>query len=350
MEEVEELTRELVRLPSWEDETLAGDYIEDWLREETDATVERDEAGNVLAWHGKAEERVALVGHHDTVPPADAQVEDGVPTVEKSDGRLYGRGTADMKGAVAAAMLAFRDASCEDTAFASFVGEERGGVGAKHATRNGFVPDRAVVGEGSSGYSSPGTLDVATAHRGRREVRVVAEGEATHSVDSTDDSNPIYASVDVINRIRQYETPTVDVEGGRLEGSLTVTHIEGRGEATNVVPSRCEFVVDERTVPGVSPYGFCEDVKTKVLDEMPPMECDDTDFARLVRDATREDGESELVVKPHATDAGWLGSAGVSCVVCGPAERGEAHTDDESVSVDVLLLSERAYRRVLERT
>jgi acetylornithine deacetylase len=351
MEEVEELTRELVRIPSHEDETQAGDFIEDWLCDETDATVtvERDEAGNVLANRGGP--NVALVGHHDTVPPAEGQVEDGIPVCENRDGRLYGRGTADMKGALAAAMVAFRDAASDGTAFASFVGEEIGGVGAKHATDDGFVPDRAVVIEGSAGYSAPGALDVAVAHRGRRELRVVAHGAAEHAGDADEGSNAVYCAVDDINRMRRYESPGVEVEGGSLEGSLTVTRIEGRGDAINVVPSRCEFVVDERTVPGASSYDLDEvEAEATVADEMPPMECDDRGFARMVRESAREDTASEFVVKPHATDAGHLAAAGSSCVVCGPAERGEAHTDGESVSVDSLVRAEGVYRRVLERS
>jgi len=357
MEEVEELTRELVRIPSYEDETRAGDFIENWLREETDATatVKRDEAGNVVARRGEPE--TALVGHHDTVPPADGQVEDGTPTVEKVDGRLYGRGTADMKGALAAGMVAFRDASADRTAFASFVGEERGGIGAKHATKDGFVPDRAVVIEGSAGYSSPESLDVAVAHRGRRELRVVAHGEAKHAGEADDSSNAVYAAVDSINRMRRYESPITEVGFGtdkeslEVEGSLTVTRIEGKGDAVNVVPSRCEFVVDERTVPGTPPYDLDEvEREATVVDEMPPMECDDPGFAGTVREVGREDAAAEFVVKPHATDAGHLAAAGSSCVVCGPAERGEAHTDDESVSVKTLVRAEGVYRRILERS
>lgn len=349
MSEVEDLTRGLVRIPSHEDETRAGDFVEDWLREETDASVERDGAGNVLARRGS--EEVALVGHHDTVPPSEGQIKDGIPVCEKRGGRLYGRGTADMKGALAAAMVAFRDAEAPDTAFASFVGEERSGVGAKHATSNGFVPDRAVVIEGSAGYSSPGALDAVVAHRGRREVRVVTRGEPRHAGDATEDGsgNAVYAAVESINRMRRYESPEVEVEGGTLEGSLTVTSIESKGEAINVVPSRCEFVVDERTVPGTPGYSFDEEgTEATVVDEMPPMECDDDGFWRAVLDAAREDGASEPVVKPHATDAGHLTEAGSSCVVCGPAERGEAHTEDESVSVGALGRAERTYRRLLE--
>jgi len=354
MEEVEALTRQLVGIPSHEDETEAGDYVEDWLRDETKATVERDGAGNVIAYHD--EPRTAIVGHHDTVPPAEGQTEDGKTVCEERDGRLYGRGTADMKGAVAAAMVAFRDASADRTAFASFVGEERGGIGAKHATGEGFAPDRAVVIEGSAGYSSQDALDVAVAHRGRRELRVVARGEAKHAGESDDGGNAVYTAVDAVNRMRRYESPTVEVGMGdrdfEIEESLTVTRIEGAGEATNVVPSRCEFVVDERTAPGATPYSLDEHagMEGEVVDEMPPMECDNPDFARTVRGAAREDGAAEFIVKPHATDAGHLAEADSSCVVCGPAERGEAHTEDESVSVEEIERAERIYRRVLERS
>jgi acetylornithine deacetylase len=349
--EIEGLTRELVRAPSHEDETVAGDLIEGWLRDETDADVERDDAGNVLARRDGAE--VALVGHHDTVPPADGQVEDGEPTVERRNGRLYGRGAADMKGALAAAMVAFRDAEEEEgAAFASFVGEESGGVGARYATSNGFVPDRAVVVEGSAGYSSPDALDVAVAHRGRREVRGIAEGEAEHAGVAGDGTNPVYDAVDAINRIRRYENREATVELGdrsfSMEGSATVTRVEGRGEATNVTPSRCEFTVDERTVPGEGLDLGALGVGIEVVSEMPPMECDDAGFARMVRDGAREVGASEYVTKPHATDAGWLAEAGSSTVVCGPAERGEAHTDDESVSVEAVVRASEVYRRVLE--
>jgi acetylornithine deacetylase len=349
--ELEELTRELVRVPSYEDETEVGNTIEGWLREETEAEVERDDAGNVMALRGDPD--VALVGHHDTVPPADGQMKNGAPTVEKRDGRLYGRGTADMKGALAAAMVGFREADGSNIAFASFVGEERGGIGARHAMNDGFIPDRAVVVEGSKDYSSSESLDVAVAHRGRREIRFVTHGKAEHAGGGPDESNAVYAAVDAINQIRQYENPETTVEIGEkqfpVQGSATVTRVEGKGEAVNVTPSECEFVVDERTVPN-SPVLSLDELSadTTLIDEMPPMECADEGFAETVRNAAREDGESRFVTKPHATDAGWLAQSGTSTVVCGPAELGEAHTEDESVSLDALERSESVYRRVLE--
>ncbi|APX97918.1 M20 family metallopeptidase [Natronorubrum daqingense] len=364
---VVELTRELVSIPSHEDETAAGDFIESWLREETTATVRRDEAGNVIARAGptgskrESVDSLALVGHHDVVEPDETQVDGGEYVVEARDGRLYGRGTADMKGAVAAAMLAFRDATAAvdaetatgELVFASFVGEEVGGVGARHAIDHGFAPEYAIVGEGSTGYSSPGVTDVAVAHKGRRGSTITASGEAAHASEVGAGENAIYRATDAVDRIRGLEEPAVTVAGETLAGSLVVTEIDG-GTAMNVVPDRCELTIDERTVPGeraaLERVAELEGVEWTVDQDLPPMRCEDGAFAERVLEAAAsvQPGSPELVTKPHATDAGWLSAAGTECVIYGAAEPGEAHTEDESVSIDVLERCQRTYQRVAE--
>ncbi|MHC3439713.1 M20 family metallopeptidase [Natrialbaceae archaeon A-gly3] len=349
-----EVTRELVEIPSHDDETAAGDYLEGWLREQTDATVRRDEVGNVFARKGAVEgQTLALVGHHDVVPPDDAQVEDGEYVIEHRGDRLYGRGAADMKGAVAAAALAFRDAEPSgELVFASFVGEEVGGVGARHAIEEGFAPDYAVVGEGSTGYSSPGVTDVAVAHKGRRGSTITATGTAAHASEPGAGTNAIYRATEAVEEIRELETPVVSVAGERLEGKLTVTEIDGES-AMNVVPDRCRVTVDERTVPGERvPLERVDGVGVDwtVDQDLPPMECTDEAFAEAVLEAAHlaQEGTPEHVTKPHATDAGWLTQAGTECVICGPAEPGEAHTADESVSLEVLERCREIYRHVAE--
>ncbi|MEF8863565.1 MAG: M20/M25/M40 family metallo-hydrolase, partial [Haloarculaceae archaeon] len=193
MEELTDLAADLVSVPSHEDETAAGDAIESWLRTETDADVERDDAGSVIARRGEGEESLALVGHHDVVPPDEGQVRGNGYVVRTEDGRLYGRGAADMKGAVAAAMCAFRDADpTTELVFASFVGEEVGGIGARHAIEEGFAPDYAVVGEGSTNYSGPDVTDVVVAHRGRRGSTLLAHGTASHASEPEAGVNAVY--------------------------------------------------------------------------------------------------------------------------------------------------------------
>jgi acetylornithine deacetylase len=346
------LTRNLVEIPSHEDEQRAGEYIETWLREHTDAAVEHDTHGNVLARRETGDgPTLALVGHHDVVPPDESQVDDGGYVVERRDGRLYGRGAADMKGAVAAAMLAFRDVDRPGLAFVSFAGEEVGGRGARAAIADGFAPEYALVGEGSTGYSAPGVTDVAIAHKGRRASTLVAEGRAAHASEPDAGENAIYSASDAIAALRELSAPETTVLGREVQGSLVVTEIEG-GSAWNVVPERCTVTVDERTVPGErAPLDDLPGVRRELDQDLPPMACRDEGFAADVLAAARasQDGQPERVIKPHATDAGWLADAGTTCLVCGPAEPGEAHTATESVSLSVLDRCRELYRRTAER-
>jgi acetylornithine deacetylase len=351
------LTRELVSIPSHEDERAAGDAVESWLRAETDATVRRDDHGNVVARRGSADPTttLALVGHHDVVAPADDQIDaDGGYVVTERDGRLHGRGTADMKGALAAAMLAFRDADpAVDLVFASFVGEEEGGIGARAAIDDGFAPDRAVVVEGSTGYSVAGVTDVAVAHKGRRGSTLVAGGTAGHASRPDEADNAVYRACDAVDVVRSLDAPETTVLGNHLSGSVAVTEIDG-GSAWNVIPDRCEVTIDERTVPGerveLGEAETIDGVEWQVDQDLPPMACGDAAFADRVLAAADgvQAGEPEQVVKPHATDAGWLAEAGTDCVVCGAAEPGEAHTATESVAIDVLERCYDLYRRVAD--
>jgi acetylornithine deacetylase len=358
-DELVALTKALVRVPSHEEagEREAGDIVERWLRAETESEVWRDDRGNVFARRaGRAGPTLALVGHHDVVPPAERQVASGGDqlTFECDGERLHGRGTADMKGALAAAMLAFRDADpATDLQFASFVAEEQGGLGAQAAVEDGFVPDHAVVCEGSTGYSAPGVTDVAVAHKGRRGSTLVAGGEAAHASEPEAGENAVYRACDAIGVVRDLDFPETEVLGHELSGSVAVTEIDG-GTAWNVIPEQCTVTVDERTVPGErAPLERAEavdGVTWRVDQDLPPMACDDAAFADLVLAAADGAQEStpEQVVKPHATDAGWLAEAGTTCVVCGAAEPGEAHTKNESVSLQVLDRCYHIYRGTAE--
>lgn len=255
-----------------------------------------------------------------------------------------------MKGAVAAAMLAFRGSGREGLVFASFAGEEVGGRGARAAIADGFAPTYAVVAEGSTGYSAPGVTDVAVAHKGRRASTLVADGVAAHASEPAAGENAIYRASDAISALREFDPPATTVLGRQVEGSIVVTGIEG-GSAWNVVPDRCAVTVDERTVPGERAPLDELPVGWELDQDLPPMACHDEAFADdvLAAAAAGQDGTPEAVIKPHATDAGWLADAGTTCVVCGPAEPGEAHTATESVSLAALDRCREVYERTAGR-
>lgn len=361
MRELHKLSRDLVGIPSHESEARAGDYIETWLRDHTDANVIRDEAGtaagrggNVVARKGDGPVSLALVGHHDVVPPDAEQLVDGEYRIEEQDSRLYGRGTADMKGSVAAAMCAFRDAApAVELIFASFVGEEVDGIGVRAAIENGFTPTYAIVAEGTTNYSKPGVTDVAVAHRGRREIAIVSRGSAAHAGQPGAGQNAIYRAHDALDIVRNLDPAVATLDGHTLEGSVVATRTSG-GAATNVVPERCTITLDERTVPGertsLERLEALDGVSWHIDSEVPPMKCTDDAFATAVLEAARaeQEGPPEHVGKPHATDASYLASAGTHCLICGASEPGEAHTASESVSLDVLDRCYRIYRRIAE--
>ena len=374
MEELTTLATDLAATPSHAGEREAGDVIESWLRAETDAEVTRDDGladaggkravdgggqddvdrgGNVMARKGSGPS-LALVGHHDVVPPAESQVNEGEYVLKRRNGRLHGRGTADMNGALAAAMLAFRDADpTGELVFASFVGEESGCLGAAAAVDRGFAPDYAVVAEGSTNYATSGVTDVVVAHNGRRGGTITAQGEAAHASEPEKGANAVYRALDAVEVVRDIDASATTVWDHDVSGSIAVTEIEG-GSAWNVVPESCTVTVDERTVPGarapIDRVEAIEGVSWRVDQDLPPMRCSDEAFADAVLEAAGacQDGDPEAVTKSAATDAGRLSRVGTACVVCGPSEPGEAHTATESVAIDAIERCYRIYRTTAE--
>tara|TARA_A100001037_G_scaffold302326_2_gene333680 strand:- start:8675 stop:9730 length:1056 start_codon:yes stop_codon:yes gene_type:complete len=347
--EILDLAKELIEIPSHESEKEVGKVIQEWIKKETDAKVVQDEVGNIIARRGVGD-KLAFIGHHDVVPPSSSQIKRGRCEVFEEEGRLYGRGSADMKGALASMMHAFRDSDPEEgLVFASFIGEEKGGIGAKYAISKGFNPKFVVVGEGSTGYSNEGVVDIAIAHRGRRESKITIQGEESHASQWNQGKNAIYLAAEVIQKIGRLPMEEVSIEGNKMRGSISITGIRG-GTATNINPGRCELVIDERVVPegnGMDSIG--EEFEWEVTQEIPSFRCRDMSFAqRIVELAGRVTSGSRLIVKPHTTDAGWFSEKGCICIVCGPAELGEAHTAKESVDIKSLENCAQIYQMIAE--
>ena len=149
------------------------------------------------------------------------------------------------------------------------------------------------------------------------------------------------------------DMPTETVFGESLAGSVTVTEIES-ADGWNTVPNYCEVTVDERTVPGhtadLERFESMPGIEFTVEQNLPPMCCESKGFANHVLEIAKDhqSGTANHIVKPHATDAGWLSNAGTDCVICGPAEPGEAHTASESVSKSLLSAAFECYLGVAD--
>lgn len=321
------------------------------------ATIGGGEDGRSLAWNG----------HLDVVPAGSLDTWTHDPWAGEIDdeGRLVGRGAADMKGPIAAALAAAAALRRADTpingslVFHLAADEELAGVhGTKVLWERGFLTQSAaIVGE-------PSELQVGLAERGGAWFTATAYGKAAHG------SQP-HRGVNAITSMARFLLRLPEVLPDRehpLVGRPTVNAalISG-GSAPNVVPDRCEVDIDRRIVPGETDP---DEVRAPFLElvrslraEHPEVEIEvelrewtdaaevsaDTDIVRLAADAVEAatGARPELVGFTGITDARfYINEAHIPTVICGPGSLTVAHTADESVAVDELVAGARSYARM----
>jgi succinyl-diaminopimelate desuccinylase len=374
-DEILELARRLVAIPSYAGEHrweagVAGALEAFFRREGLDVIRQpvQDGRENVLAvlpGRETGRPRVMLNGHMDTVPPSGSM---RYPPfgAEVHDGRLWGRGAVDMKGAVAAmaaALAALRRAGVRPrraVVLAAVIGEESGNVGTAALGTNGPPADLAVVGE-------PSGLAIIPAHRGVYRCDVVVHGRAAHGSTPELGVNAIALAARLILALddrlpEMWKAQRHPVLGGP---SVNIGTIRG-GIATNVVPDRCEFTFGKRWVPGDSPERIRADLETVIAGSIgagqaevlsnaafdavarPPLDlAPEHPLARTLAGAARAvTGREPAVGRFQAfTDAAVLQAAGTPAVVFGPGELALAHTDEEHIAVADLHTAARIYAR-----
>lgn len=373
-----ELTRELVARAS---ENPPGDEqaVAEWLAERLEASpvsfsVETTDVfegrPNVVARAGDPERGSLLLAGHTDVVPADESnwtTDPYDPTVRS--GRLVGRGTADMKGAIAAMVVAaerYLDSADDpgEVVLAFVVDEEHGGNGMQRLVEDGVDADAAVIGE-------PTELDVCTAIKGVARYEVTVRGESCHSGQPDEGRDAIRGLKELLDRIERLDA---DLESTSHEvlahEDVTVTEVAG-GLAPNVVADRADATIDWRFLPGTTEADPFDDRLRSTLADLTvdgvefPVDIDRTVFARAgetdpdhpivtsVIDAARENGvDAALVGFDAATDARFLiHDAGIPTVHFGPGSITEdAHAVDESVAVDELVTTAAVYESILETT
>jgi len=249
-----------------------------------------------------------------------------------ADGRLYGRGAYDMKGSLAAIMLAASRAAelplRGDVVVTAVADEEVASVGtaAVAASRSA---DAAIVTE-------PTEMRLAVAHKGFVAWEIETRGVAAHGSRPDLGVDAIARMGDVLVRLDGFEGEAEHALLGR--GSVHASLVEG-GQEFSSYPARCLLKGERRTVPGETPElverelrGFLGDVEgeTRIVFSRPPFEAaEDAEIVRLVR---RHAGDPELVGVPFWADSALLAEAGIPTVVFGPGGGG-AHAVVEWVSL-----------------
>ena len=315
------------------------------------------ETGPSLAWNGHLD--VVPAGSLDTWrhDPWAGEIDD--------DGHLVGRGAADMKGPIGAALAAasaLRRAGTPLTGSLVFhlaADEELAGVhGTKVLWERGLLTqDAAIVGE-------PSELQVGLAERGGAWFTATAFGKAAHGSQPHRGVNAITSMARFLLRLSEV---LPDIEHPLVGRPTVNAALIAGGSAPNVVPDRCEVDIDRRTVPGeTDPDAVRAPFLTLVGSlraEHPEVEIEvrlrewtdaaeaspDTGIARIAVDAVGAvtGSRPEMVGFTGITDARfYINQANVPTVICGPGSLSVAHTADEWVPVDELVAGARAYARM----
>jgi acetylornithine deacetylase/succinyl-diaminopimelate desuccinylase-like protein len=330
---------------------LLARLLEPWGARITLQTVRPDRPNFIATFPGRDEPRsFMLEAHSDTVPG------EGQFTPAVRDGRLYGRGACDTKGAMAAMLVAIETVLSEmgrppvTLHFVSTCNEESGAAGAHHLMKSGFRADCAVVGE-------PTNLAIVYAHKGALRLRLRTKGVAAHSSTPERGVNAIYAMSRVVAALEKDVAPRL-AEIRHLDlGSptLSVGTIRG-GSQVNVVPDWCEIDVDRRLVPGEERDGVVasilgalpEEVSHTITEYYAPLGQEPA--SPLVRRMAAALGESRLATAPWASNAGVFAAAGLPSVLFGPGSIQQAHTSEEYVELAQVESAVRVYAALIRES
>ncbi|HEX5192674.1 MAG TPA: acetylornithine deacetylase [Solirubrobacteraceae bacterium] len=335
------------------------------------------EARNLHAMLGPDGPHGLVLSAHTDVVAVDGQEWTHDPfTLSERDGRLYGRGTADMKGFIAAVLAAVGAVAGRAPTRPLHVvlssDEELGCRGIRpllpELSEAIERPWLTVVGE-------PTGLRVVDRHKGKLAFAVDVRGRAGHSARATEAVNAVVYAARLIVALdelaQQLQTGPRDERFPVPHGTVSVGPIEG-GVSVNIVPDRCRFEFEVRHLPGDDPDALREriDAAVRPLHEamrdadagagielcttieypaLAPTDADGGDPAAAAQLAALA-GTTAGGAVDFGTEAGLLQRAlGAPVVVCGPGEMAQGHRPDEFVEVAQLDAAVTLLRRLIER-
>jgi acetylornithine deacetylase len=316
---------------------------------------------------------LALSGHVDTVP-VDGQSWTGDPfTLRRRDGKLFARGSCDMKGFVAACLAAVPDFQARPLVrplhlFISY-DEEVGcdGVGKLIADigESGLRPDLCVVGE-------PSGMKPILAHKGKLDLSVTVRGLTGHSSEPSKGVNAVHAAGEAIAWVAR-EARRLAAEGPFEDGfdpPHTTIHagtVQG-GTILNIIPDRAGFNMEWRFIPGDSPHRRLERMQAWIAEtiepamlavhpaagfsyeialEMPGMALPaDHALATVVKQIVGSNSAGKV---SYGTEGGFFENAGIPTIICGPGDIAQAHQPDEWVAETELAACDSFIRRLADR-
>jgi acetylornithine deacetylase len=359
-------------LVGWVADYLDGHGIESVLTRNPEGT-----KANLFATIGPGERGGVILSGHTDVVPVEGQAWHSDPfrletrQADHGSDRLYGRGTADMKGFIALVLAMVPQALTQPLKIplhlAFSYDEEVGCLGVPDLIRglpkDAARPHLAIIGE-------PTEMQVATAHKGIHFLQTRVTGHEAHSSSPEHGVNAIAAAAEIIAEIGRvagecraaaqpdglFDPPYTSFNIGRIAG----------GAAVNIIARDCAFEWEFRPVPGedgaalqrrIDDFVSAEllprmrgghpeaDVETRTMARVPPLVPDPASPAEaLARQLT---GANTTTTIAFATEAGLFQAAGIPAVICGPGSIEVAHKPDEFISREQLAAGEAFLDRLL---
>lgn len=302
---------------------------------------------------------IILSGHTDTVPWDGQDWTLDPLSAALKDGRLYGRGSCDMKGFIGMALAHAGDFLNSQAPFAAHLAlsydEEVGCLGVRELIADmkdaGIAPLACIVGE-------PTSMVPATAHKGVYRYKCCVRGKEAHSSLTPQSVNAIEMAARVVGKLRDmgegFEANEPRYEGFDVPFSTTSVGQFHGGIADNVVPRDAEFRYEFRNLPTADAHAMQKEVLAYAERAQPAMKkiAPDAGFSfeticevpaflgsagdAVTRLAQRLAGTKETTLVAFGTEAGLFKDAGIPTVVCGPGSINQAHQPDEFVSLEQL--------------
>ncbi len=313
---------------------------------------------------------IVLSGHTDVVPVEGQDWSTDPFRLHQAGGRLFGRGTADMKSFIAVCLALAPEFAAAPLRmpvhFAFSYDEEVGCVGVRRLIDDlahlAVRPSLCIVGE-------PTDMKAVIGHKGKKSVRCHVEGHECHSALNHQGVNAIEIAAEMVTRLRAmqrrireqgpfdhgYQPPYTTVHTGTMQG----------GTALNIVPKSCAFEFEIRNLPDHDPEdlmaevrGWAQDLVPEMLgiseasgitldehNSTPGLGMDEMDAA--VRLVCALSGSNRTSKVAFTTEAGLFQKAGIPAVVCGPGSIDQAHRPDEFVTIEQVAKCEDFLRRLL---
>jgi len=313
-----------------------------------------------------------LSGHIDTVLGFNMDYPPFLPFIK--DGKLYGRGSADMKGGIAAmlaAMIAVKRSNAtlsHGVMFAGVIDEEERSKGTEHLIKKNMNVRMAIIGE-------PTQLKVCTAHKGMEWMEVTFKGRAAHASKPHEGINAIYTAAEFIKLVKDELQQKIESNSFGLlgNGTINVGVIQG-GDEPNIVCDKCSVRIDRRWLPNETLESIHDEVekialravdvvggsfKMRAMSEYTASMSNSPHHIEhnhpLVQQAIKS--VMEVTGKPQKPCAfpAWSDAALLSkymkteCIILGPGNINQAHSNDEFCEIDQIIHAAHIYMDIIEK-